>query len=80
MLPIALYSDSCAVIYENGIIIDEAFNWETAENLASQGYEVIAVADDTWDHYGMTYGKTMQEIQDMCDNSLALYQDCFAAA
>lgn len=77
MLPIALNSESCAVIYEDGIIIDEAFNWETAENFSSQGYEVVAVADDTWTIGDRTFGRKMEDIQAMCDNSLALYRDCF---
>lgn len=80
MLPIALNSESCAVIYENGIIIDEAFNWETAENFASQGYEVVAVADDTWTIGDRTFGTSKEDIQAMCNNALALYRDCFEAA
>lgn len=78
MLPIALHPESCAVIYDEGIIIDEAFNWETAENFAAQGYEVVAVDHDLWiNPFGKWIGKTKQEIQQMCDARLADYNDCF---
>lgn len=77
MLPIALHPETCAVVYDEGIIIDECFNWETAENFASQGYEVVAVDHDLWDNGVRIVGMTRQEIQEMCDARLADYIDCF---
>ena len=77
MLPFAINAGVCAVVYENGIIIDECFNWETAETMASEGYEVVAVGHDLWDNGVRVVGKTKQEIQRICDVSLAQYKDCF---
>lgn len=58
------------VLAEDGLPEDYCFNWQTADTIASQeGRKVIALTGD-----GIY---TKEELQDMYDRSLELYNDCF---
>ena len=82
MLPIALNPETVAVVYDRstGSIIDECFNWESAQNYArSLENEVVAVADDSFTNYEgeKIVSMTKADIQGMCDRERELYIDCF---
>lgn len=80
MLPIAMNSETVALVLDdNGQIIDECFNWETAQTMAGENV-VIAVKDDVFTNcFGeVIVSKTKDEIQAMCDYEREIYADCFA--
>lgn len=58
-------------IYDrNGNLYDEAWNWQTLESYAMEGYLITVVADDG------TYW-TRRRIQRLCDDAARNYEDCF---
>lgn len=82
MLPIALNPETVALVYSTatGEIIDECFNWETAQNFAADADQyVVAVADDVFTNYKgeKIVCMTKENIQEMCDHERELYLDCF---
>lgn len=82
MLPIALNAETVAVVYSTatGEIIDECFNWETAQNFAAAADQyVVAVADDVFTNYKgeKIVSMTKEDIQKMCDRERELFIDCF---
>ena len=82
MLPIALNAETVAVVYSTatGEIIDECFNWETAQNFAAAADQyVVAVADDVFTNYKgeKIVSMTKEDIQEMCDRERKLFIDCF---
>ena len=82
MLPIALSPETVALVYSTatGEIIDECFNWETAQNFAAAADQyVVAVADDVFTNYAgeKIVSMTKENIQEMCDRERELFIDCF---
>lgn len=60
-----------AIAYlSDGTIYDFPFTWETAQQMANEGYKIRAIADDGeyW---------TKERIQELCDGELQRAIDCF---
>lgn len=77
-LPLAIYSESIALVYDNeGTIIDEISNWETVETYAMHDDEVsvVAIAGDPFS----SFYDTAEALQAMIDRCVANRIDCFGA-
>lgn len=57
------------VLNTDGTVYDRCFNWESGATYASDGYEVVAVADDG--------GVTTEAAQHIYDTRLADFQDAY---
>lgn len=58
-----------AVAFEGGSAHDYAYNWQTAQTMANEGYRMVALADD-----GIL---SRDELQRMVDCERELVLDCF---
>ena len=58
-----------AICHPNGELYDYAYNWETGQNYAMQGYIVQALSGDRY--------MTQEECQAMYDRERALFIDCW---
>jgi hypothetical protein len=59
------------VLNADDSIHDYTFNWETAQNMALQGYRIKVIASDPYS------SMTVDEIQALCDAEKDRYDDCF---
>ncbi len=58
-----------AVLNDDGTVYDFTYNWETAQNMALQGYRILALTDDGH--------MSKDDIQRLCDAELDRHNDCF---
>lgn len=65
------------VLNADGSIYDRAFNWQTAQSMALEGYKVRVIADDEWTIGGKTYSMSCADIQALCDAERERFRDCF---
>lgn len=60
----------CAVAFTwEGNRYDQAFTWETAQQMANDGYKIVAIANDG--------AMEKEEIQRICDYENQIAFDCF---
>lgn len=66
------YGDAVAVVFDDsGNAVDLALNWETAQSMAQEGYDVQVVRGDG--------GRSQDEIQRMVDHEKELRRDLFGS-
>ena len=68
---LTLGGDHYALAVEHGTIVDVALNYETAENLISQGLTLVALpwAVAPWTSEGLSAQQLLDQWQDVCNDS-----------
>lgn len=71
LMELALTEEHYALAIEHGTIVDIALNYETAENLISEGLRVLALpwATAPWTSEGLTAQQLLDNWQEICSDN-----------